>query len=193
MTFNSASLHDYVTCLRYYCALLLGCVLYWSQYRISFLLCNSNCMQASVRHVPAWVLHSAATFLYLGPSLRRKLVIVCVGLHRQPQGWCSLQRSCSKYSGASLLFVLSSIKLVWLNNWSSCPTFKPLSLTLFKLHHYQWKPWKGPFLLVLWSSIWTIQEASPSLAQWRYVIVFYQGCHTSTAILILLHTFPLYN
>ncbi|KAH1229071.1 Serine carboxypeptidase-like 26 [Glycine max] len=41
--------------------------------------------KVSVRHVPAWVLHSAATFLYLGPSLRRKLVIVCVGLHRQPQ------------------------------------------------------------------------------------------------------------
>ncbi|KAH1229065.1 Serine carboxypeptidase-like 26 [Glycine max] len=42
-------------------------------------------LEVSVRHVPAWVLHSAATFLYLGPSLRRKLVIVCVGLHRQPQ------------------------------------------------------------------------------------------------------------
>ena len=37
-----------------------------------FLLCNSNCMQVSVWHVPPWVVQSAATFSYIGPRNHRK-------------------------------------------------------------------------------------------------------------------------
>ncbi|KAL5138220.1 Serine carboxypeptidase-like 26 [Glycine soja] len=86
----------------------------------------------SVRHVPAWVLHSAATFLYLGPSLRRKLAIVCVGLHRQPQGWCSLQRSCISHFSSYITVNENHGRALfyWFFEAQSEPSKKPLLLWL---------------------------------------------------------------
>ncbi|KAH1213500.1 Serine carboxypeptidase-like 31 [Glycine max] len=83
--------------------------------------------KVSVRHVPVGVLHSAATFSYLGPSLRCNLAIVCVGLHRQPQGWCSLRRSCGYFTinenhGRALFY--------WFFEAQSEPSKKPLLLWL---------------------------------------------------------------
>ncbi|XP_028196840.1 uncharacterized protein LOC114381815 isoform X2 [Glycine soja] len=83
--------------------------------------------KVSVRHVLAWVFHSAATFSFLGPSVHRNLAIVCVGLHRQPQGWCSLRWSCgyitvNENHGRALFY--------WCFEAQSEPSKKPLLLWL---------------------------------------------------------------
>ena len=72
-----------------------------------FLLCNSNCMQVSVWHVPAWIVQSATTFSYIGPRN-----------HRKSYPGAAIMTSLLFFNFKFYKFIITNCLMTWLLRWS---------------------------------------------------------------------------